>query len=208
MTNNNLVDQLVADGYLRTPRLIEAFRQVDRADFVPVEIRDQAYANIPLPTMAGQTISQPLTVAIMLEELQPRVKEYCLDVGAGSGWVAALLGQLVGPRGKVIAVERISHLVDLAKKNLAQDGVKNVELIRGDASHGWPEGAPFDIIHVAAATDKVPAEFISQLAVGGRLIIPIGEFVQDLAVITKIKDNRTTERRLPGFQFVPLINKK
>lgn len=205
MTNDGLITRLIDEGVLKTPRVIDAFRAVDRAKFVPRELPDHVYANIPLPIGYGQTISQPLTVAIMLELLQPQAKEHCLDVGAGSGWVTALLATLVGPRGRVTAVERLRPLAALAERNLQPLKLPNITVHSGDASHGWADGAPYDVIHVAAATASLPGELKQQLAVGGRLVIPVGQDVQDLALITKISDTAFTERRYPGFQFVPLI---
>ncbi len=208
MSNDNLIQQLIEDGVLKLPAIIDAFRVVDRAKFVPTELHDHVYANIPLPIGYGQTISQPLTVAIMLELLQPQAKEHCLDVGAGSGWVTALLATLVGPRGRVTAVERLRPLTALAERNLKPLNLPQATVRSGDASHGWADGAPYDVIHVAAATATLPGELKQQLTVGGRLVIPVGQDVQDLALITKISDTTFTERRYPGFQFVPLISEQ
>ncbi|MBI5466853.1 MAG: protein-L-isoaspartate(D-aspartate) O-methyltransferase [Candidatus Kerfeldbacteria bacterium] len=205
VTNELMIEQLLTSGVLRTPRIQSALRNVDRRQFVPSNHTDQAYDDIPLPIGYGQTISQPWTVVFMLELLQPRERDHCLDVGCGSGWAAALLSVLVGPRGHVTTVERIPQLVSLAQQHL--QSYRNVSIARGDASRGWPPDAPYDIIHVAAATSVVAVEMKDQLAVGGRLIIPLGEYEQELALITKISDNRYTERRYSGFQFVPLISK-
>lgn len=205
MTNDDLIQSFITAGVLRTSRIIDAFRRVDRKYFVPASVIDEAYANIPLPLAEGQTISQPLTVAVMLELLQPQPKDHCLDIGAGSGWTAALLGEVVGPRGRVTAIERLPRLVAQAKHNLAHFQQPQVKLMVGDASGGWPANAPYDIIHVAAAIDALPATLKEQLADHGRLIAPIGVGVQDLAFIRKISDNSYTEQRYPSFQFVPLI---
>lgn len=198
-----MVEQLRANGVLRSPRLCDAFAQIDRQQFVPREQHEHAYDDLPLPIGHGQTISQPWTVAFMLELLQPRERDHCLDVGCGSGWVAALLSVLVGPRGHVTAVERVPQLATVAQQRLTAQPA--VTVVTGDASHGWSDGAPYDIIHVAAAAPELPTGLKDQLANGGRLIIPLGQYDQELALITKISDNTYTEHRYPGFQFVPLI---
>lgn len=205
MDLDSLISKLESAKILRTPAVSNALRNVDRKLFIPEAGRNLAYEDAPLPIGYGQTISQPLTVALMMELLQPRPGELVLDVGSGSGWAAALLGWLVGPQGRVISVERIPQLAASARRSVARAGFKNVEIVVGDASRGWAENGPYDVIHVAAAADSVPSELKSQLKPGGRLIIPIGDPVQDLALITKNSDNTYQERRIPGFQFVPLI---
>ncbi|MEK7636901.1 MAG: protein-L-isoaspartate O-methyltransferase [Patescibacteria group bacterium] len=208
MTNDDLITLLIDDGALKTPRIIDAFRVIDRAKFVPAGLQEHVYANIPLPLGHGATISQPYTVAVMLELLQPQVGERCLDIGAGSGWTAALLGSIVGPAGRVVAVERIPQLAIAARQSITAAGLTNVQYHVGDASRGWASDAPYGVIHVAAAARVVPPPFVEQLAAAGRLVIPVGEYVQDLVLMTKMEDNTVTERRLPGFQFVPLISQQ
>ncbi|MBI2984667.1 MAG: protein-L-isoaspartate(D-aspartate) O-methyltransferase [Candidatus Kerfeldbacteria bacterium] len=205
MTNDSMVDQLVADGRLKTERIIAAWRAIDRARFVPPDEQAAAYENRPLPIGFGQTISQPLTVAIMLEALQPRTGERVLDIGAGSGWVTALLATIVGPGGSVVAIERIPQLARKAKQNLISFSLAHVELKTADGSRGWPSQGPYDIIHVAAAAPATPAGLKQQLRIGGRLIIPVGQHVQDLVLIERTNEQRYSEKRFPGFQFVPLI---
>lgn len=205
MTNDSLLTSLIDGGVLKTERIITAFRTIDRQHFVPTALQTDAYRDTPLPLAQGATISQPYTVAVMLEALHPKSGERCLDIGAGSGWVSALLATLVGIGGQVFAIERLASLAVAAKLALQACRIENVTYIVGDAQRGWPRHAPYDCIHVAAASNDVPAELIKQLAIGGRLIIPVGAFVQELVLITKISDTRTTEYRIPGFQFVPLI---
>lgn len=205
MTNVDLITALVSRGALRSPRCTAAFHVADRSMFVPTSERERAYDDVPLTLGYGSTISQPTTVAIMLELLQPQTGEQCLDVGAGSGWTAALLSTLVGPDGHVIAVERVPQVAAPAATRLRQAGYANVTYHVGDAGRGWASRGSYDVIHIAAAADHVPPLLVDQLAVGGRLVMPVGRFVQDLVLLTKIGENRTTERRIPGFQFVPLI---
>jgi protein-L-isoaspartate(D-aspartate) O-methyltransferase len=202
----DLVSELQREGVLKTPRIVQAFQAIDRAAFVPKHFQRQAYDNIPLPIGYGQTISQPYTVALMLEFLQPKEREHALDIGAGSGWVTALLATLVGSRGSVVGVERIPPLADRAQSTLLKFRFPQATVVRGDASRGWALTAPYDLIHVAAAAPAIPLELRQQLAAGGRIIIPVGEPIQDLALITKTGDNSFTEQRLSGFQFVPLIS--
>ncbi len=151
-------------------RVIAAMAALPREDFVPPDARACAYADGALPISAGQTISQPRVVALMLAALRLAPGQRVLDVGCGSGYAAALLADLVAP-GPVIAVERQSTLVEPARTRLAG---RNVAVHLADGSIGWPGGAPYDAIHVAAAATEVPAALLAQLAPGGRLVIPVG----------------------------------
>lgn len=200
-----LIQELIADGYLKTPRIIEAFRQVRRRDFLPDDLKGDEAVNAPLPIGYGQTISQPLTVAIMLELLQPREGDNVLDIGAGSGWTAALFSYLVGPKGKVIAMERVPQLAEKLKGKREKLKMENVTIIEGDGSRGYPKEAPFAIIHVAAAAEEFPEVLKDQLGEGGRLVVPVGRGLQDLVLVRRTGPKTFTEERVPGFQFVPLI---
>lgn len=207
----NLINSLIEDGYLKTPAIIEAFKNIDRVDFVPEEYKDEVYINAPLPIGFGQTISQPLTVAFMLELLQPKEGDKILDVGAGSGWVSCLLAQVVGNLssmgGKIIGIERISELKEMAVRNISkynyiEKGI--VEIILGDGAKGCKKEAPYDkIIAGAAAEADIPEEWKKQLKIGGRIVAPIGH---NIAVIDKISKNEYSKREYFGFSFVPLIS--
>lgn len=202
----NLIDSLIRDGYLKTPAIIEAFKNIDRADFVLDEYKNQAYVNAPLPIGFNQTISQPLTVAFMLELLEPKPNEKILDVGSGSGWTTALLAYLVGENGRVIGLERIPELVALSEKNISKyNFIKKgiVEIINSDGAKGYRKEAPYDrIIAGAAATGDVPIYWRRQLKIGGRIVAPVGNSV---IVIDKISKNRYNQKEYFGFSFVPLI---
>lgn len=203
----NLIKQLISDGYLKTPKIIEAFKKIKRDDFLLPEFKEEAEANYPLPIGYGQTISQPLTVAFMLELLQPKKSDKILDIGSGSGWTTALLAYIVGD-GKIIAIDIIPELVEfgrnnVAKYNFVEKGV--VEFICGDGSKGLPKEAPFDKIHVAAAAAKIPEALLNQLKIGGRLVIPVGIESQDMVLIEKIGEKKYKEQKFPGFLFVPLV---
>lgn len=203
---NALLQELTDEGVLRTPRIVHAFQHVPREAFLPPHLTGEAEVNAPLPIGHGQTISQPLTVAIMLELLQPKRGDQVLDVGAGSGWTAALLADIVGPQGKVIALERIPELKRFGEANVSRLGLTNVTFHLGDGSQGFPDAAPYNAIHVAAAaSEQVPTALREQLAVGGTLVIPVGQGVQDLVRLRRQTPTDWVEDRTPGFQFVPLI---
>lgn len=211
----NLISSLINDGYLKTPVIIEAFKNIDRVDFAPEECKNEAYINAPLSIGFGQTISQPLTVAFMLELLQPKEGDKILDVGAGSGWVSCLLGYIVGNvlrqpasgESKVIGIERIPELKEMAARNISkynyiEKGI--VEIILGDGTKGCKKEAPYDkIIAGAAAEADIPEEWKKQLKIGGRIVAPIGH---NIAVIDKISKNEYSKREYFGFSFVPLIS--
>ncbi len=203
----NLLNFLIKDGYLKTPEIIEAFKAIDRADFVPAEQKNKAYINAPLSIGFGQTISQPLTVAFMLELLEPKQGEKILDVGAGSGWVSALLAQIVGRQGKVVSIERVLELKETAEKNISKYGfIENgvVEMVLGDGSKGYKKEADYDkIIAAAAAEGELPKEWQKQLKIGGRIVAPLGD---SIVVIDKIGKNKYNVKEHFGFSFVPLIS--
>jgi protein-L-isoaspartate(D-aspartate) O-methyltransferase len=205
-----LIDDLIQQGYLKTPEIISAFKKVKREDFVLPEDEKNVEINAPLSIGFGQTISQPLTVAFMIEELQPKVGDKILDVGSGSGWTTALLAQVVKEKGRVYAMEVIPALKDFGKENVAKyNFIKRgvVQFFCADGHKGLPEYAPFDRVLVSAATPEVPQKLLEQLKVGGRLVIPIGrqyEF-QDIVVIDKRGEDKFKEKRFPGFVFVPLV---
>jgi len=205
MHEETVIDRLINDGYLKTPAIINAFLAVPRSAFLPEAERDNAEVNVPLPIGYGQTNSQPLTVAFMLELLQPKSGERVLDVGAGSGWTAALFAHLVGSRGKVRAVERIPQLIRFARENLRAYPYSQLTLVQGDATQPDPTMPEYDVIHVAAAAKEVPDIFKKQLALKGRLLIPVGEGMQTLILLTRVSKNDFLEQRFPGFSFVPLL---
>lgn len=202
----NLIQKLIDEEYLKSTRIINAFHRIKREDFLPPELKSEAGVNQPLPISHGQTISQPLTVAFMLELLQPKLGEKILDVGSGSGWQTALLAEIVGPGGFIYAVERIPELEAFGRKNVAAYGFGNVESVCADGTTGYKKAAPYDKIIVAAAAERgIPDILRQQLKVGGRLVIPVGKYEQDMVVIDKMSSKDFKEKRYPGFQFVPLV---
>ncbi len=202
----NLINSLIKDGYLKTPEIIEAFKNINRTDFVPEDCKDEACVNAPLSIGFDQTISQPLTVAFMMELLEPKPGEKILDVGAGSGWTVALLAQLVGENGKVIGIERIPELKEMAERNVSKyDFIKKgvVEIINADGSKGYKKEAPFDkIMAGAAAQGDVPLVWRKQLKIGGRIVAPVENSV---IAIDKTGKNKYNVKEYLGFSFVPLI---
>ena len=211
----SLVDKLVEEGWLRTSRIIEAFRKINRADFMPEDMKNLAQLNEALPIGFGQTISQPLVVAFMLEQLEPKLGDKILDIGSGSGWTTALLAQIVGPKGKVIAIEVIPELKEFGEKNVAKYNFiekKIAEFICADGSKAYPNmvsrpefAEGFDrILCSAMVQNEVPKPWKEQLKIGGRIVTPIGSSIWRL-----IKNSESDFEKIeyPGFSFVPLIEK-
>jgi protein-L-isoaspartate(D-aspartate) O-methyltransferase len=195
--------QLAARG-ISDPRVLDAMGTVPREAFVPEHLRESAYRDSPLPIGLGQTISQPHVVAFMIEALDLQGGEKVLEVGAGSGYAAAVLGQIAG---QVYAIERIRELADRARETLGSLGYDNVQVRHGDGTRGWPEQAPFDAIAVAAGARKVPEPLKQQLKDGGRVIIPVrrNALFQQLMRITRVSQNEYAEENLIAVRFVPLI---
>ena len=186
------------------PEVMEAMGRVPRDEFVPTSLKSIAYANTPLPIGNGQTISQPFIVALMTDLLNPGKGDVILEVGAGSGYQAAILSLLVN---KVYTIEFIGTLATQAAKRLARLGYENVEVCHGDGYRGWSEHAPFDGIIVTAAADHVPPPLKEQLKPGGKLIIPVGysHMPQQLLLLEKDKIGNFTTHNILSVAFVPLI---
>ena len=189
------------------PIILDAFREVPREEFVAEEYRPWAYDDNPLPIEAGQTISQPYIVALMIEAAGIHAGDKVLEVGAGSGYAAAVMSRIVG---KVVGIERQAELVRIACDRLRRLGYDNVTIVEGDGTRGHPSEAPFDAILVAASGSHVPKPLIEQLSPGGRLVMPIGDpgWVQELVKVTKRPDGSTDQQNLGGVRFVPLIGEE
>jgi protein-L-isoaspartate(D-aspartate) O-methyltransferase len=198
---NKMVDETIAARDIRDPRVLAAMRKVKRHQLVPPELRARAYEDTPLPIGFEQTISQPYIVAAMTEAAQIAPGEKVLEVGTGSGYQAAVLAEL---GADVYSIEIVEPLATRTHELLARMGYTKLHLRIGDGYRGWPEAAPFDAIIVTAAPEKIPQPLIDQLAVGGRLVIPVGgQGDQDLRVITRSKDGTTSETLFP-VRFVPM----
>lgn len=203
--NGALVRYLVDQEVLKTSHIINAFKSIDRKDFVPNTELYAAYENHPLSIGYGQTISQPQTVAFMLELLQPSPKQKIMDVGSGSGWQSALLAHIVGDKGKVFAIELISELKEIGEQNIEKykfvsKGI--VECFAMNAEKGLPDNAPFDRIVAAAELSEIPQAWRDQLAIGGRIVAPVGNAI---VLLTKTGKDTFEEKIYPGFVFVPFI---
>jgi protein-L-isoaspartate(D-aspartate) O-methyltransferase len=196
-------EQIIARG-IKDPKLIAAMKKVPRHLFVEEALQNQAYSDHPLPIGEKQTISQPYMVALMTEALLLTGKEKVLEIGTGSGYQAAILAEL---SEKVFSIERIRPLATRARKLLYELGYFNVEIKIFDGTYGWIEESPFDAITVTAGAPHIPQPLIDQLAMGGRLVIPVGDaFVQDLFRVTKTEQG-TKKEDLGGCRFVKLIGR-
>ena len=185
-------------------RQLEAFAAVPRERFVDPELDHLAYFDQPLPIGFGQTISQPYIVALMIDAVGIAPGDKVLEVGAGSGYAAAILGRLAR---SVVAIERVPELAASARERLAALGLANVRVVEGDGTLGWPEAAPFDAILAAASGREVPPSLLDQLAPGGRLVMPMGapRAVQTLLMVTRREDGTLDRTDLGRVRFVPLI---
>lgn len=185
-------------------RVLAAMSRIPREEFVPREYRHQAYEDRPLPIGWEQTISQPYIIALMTEALELKGSEKVLELGTGSGYQAAILSELAG---RVITVERVSPLAESARKVLDSLGYTNIEIHLAGETLGWQQEEPYDAIMVTAGAPGIPDDLLSQLAVGGRMIIPVGSrYIQELCKVTK-RQNKNLVKNMGGCRFVSLIGK-
>ena len=195
-----MVEQQIQARDIGDPRVLAAMCTVPRHRFVPADLQEMAYADTPLPIGQGQTISQPYIVAYMTEALALPPEGRVLEVGTGSGYQAAVLAELAG---EVFTIEIVPGLAARSRALLSELGYNNVEVRQGDGYRGWPDRAPFDAIIVTAAPDHIPQPLVDQLAVGARLVIPVGARSQAMTIVTKEADGSTVEVTLP-VRFVPM----
>lgn len=200
-----MVDEQLREHGISDERVLEAMGRVPREEFVPADLRDAAYEDGPLPIGSGQTISQPFTVAIMCQALQLGGTEKVLEIGAGSGYSAAILSLLAK---SVYTIERVPELAEGARARLDRLGYDNVRVRVGDGTLGLPDEAPFDAIVVTAGAETLPDAYVRQLRPGGRIVIPIGEYRynQTMYRFTRLDEELRVEN-LGGFAFVPLIGR-
>ncbi len=184
--------------------LLKAFAAIPREKFVSQKLRRFAYADQPLPTMRRQSISQPTTVMLMLQALEVQKGEKVFELGAGAGYQAALLSYLVGKKGKVVSVEVIPELVQLARVNLAELGMKNALILEGEGGEGYREEAPYDKIIITAACPTVPQPLIDQLKEGGIVVAPVGDLESQTMIKGTKVDGRLAVEFLGPFLFVPM----
>ena len=198
----SLIEHLSAE--IKDKRVLSVMSSIPRERFIPLESQHLAYEDIPLPIGLGQTISQPFIIALMTEALELTGSEKVLEIGTGSGYQSAILAELTR---LVITVERLPVLAKPARQVLADLGYSNVKVHLAGETLGWPDEAPYDAIIVTAAAPEVPTDLLAQLAIGGRLVIPVGSrYLQELYKITKGK-RKNTVRNLGGCRFVSLIGK-
>jgi protein-L-isoaspartate(D-aspartate) O-methyltransferase len=202
-----MVRQQIEARGIRDPRILRAFREVPREAFVSSEVGHLAYDDHPLPIEADQTISQPYIVALMIEAAQIGPGDHVLEVGAGSGYAAAVISRIAE---RVLAIERHPELVAVARERLQRLGFSNVRILEGDGTRGWAGGAPFDAILAAASGSHVPQPLLDQLAPDGRLVMPVGDpgAVQRLVKLTRRGDGSMLEEDLGPVRFVPLIGEE
>jgi protein-L-isoaspartate(D-aspartate) O-methyltransferase len=204
----DLILKLKDNGYIKTEKVKEAMLNVPREEFMTPETKSLAYIDRPIPLKRGQTISAPHMVAIISEKLSLEPGMKVLEIGTGFGYNAAVIAELLGSEGHVYTIERIKSLKEAADQNLKRTGYsKNVTVILGDGTKGYPEQAPYDRIYATASAPKVPEPLISQLKIGGRLLAPIGQdsSYQDLQCIVRISENDYKSYNLGGVIFVPMI---
>jgi protein-L-isoaspartate(D-aspartate) O-methyltransferase len=197
-----MVERQIAARGIHDRRVLAAMEEIPRHIFIPPPYDRAAYEDNPLPIGNGQTISQPYIVALMTDLLHPKATDNVLEIGAGSGYQAAVLSRLVR---RLTTIERISHIASLARENLNVLGIPNVIVVEGDGTLGYPENAPYDGIIITAATPDIPQPLIAQLTEGGTLVAPVGGHdLQELVTIRKIHGSITREYH-GGVRFVPLI---
>jgi len=202
-SNESLITHLIRSGVLKTPDIIAAFEKIDRQNFIRPDNFSDAYGDYPLPIGQNQTISQPYTVAFMLELLQAGSTDKILDVGSGSGWTTALLADLVDKGGYVYGTEIIPELVDFGRENLSKCGIVNADIYLAGQQLGLAEQAPYNRILVSASGDDLPNELLFQLGIGGRMVIPIQNSIWK---VDKKGNKEFKYERFPGFVFVPLVH--
>ncbi len=196
------------DNFGFTDAELNAFEEVNREDFIPQELRNAAYHDMPLPLLRGKTISQPTTVMIMTHALELQKGEKVFEVGTGSGYQAAIIAKIVGEKGKVITTEVVPELVSFARQNLKRAGIKNVNIYEEDGSKGMPSEAPFDKIIITAACKEFPKPLLEQLKPEGMIVGPVGsQQEQEMVRGVKDKGGRIELEFLGPFLFTPMYGK-
>lgn len=204
-THEALIASMIESGVLHSPQIIEAFENIDRKYFIPEGFEEHHYIDRPLPIGKEQTISQPSTVAFMLEQLEPKRGEKILDIGSGSGWTTALLCHIVGKEGSVLGLERVDDLVEQGRTNLAKLNLGPHCKIEKAGPQLGKSGETFDKILVSASAEEIPEELFAQLKIGGILVIPVRN---SIFRFKKLSESKVEAKEFPGFVFVPLIHER
>lgn len=207
LRRKEMVEQNIAARGVRDELVLDAMGKVPRELFLPKNLREFAYEDAPLPIAGEQTISQPYIVAFMAEALMLKGGEKILEIGAGSGYAAAVLSEIAA---HVYTVERLGQLAESAAATLSDLGYDNVHVLHGDGTRGWPEHAPYDAIVVAAGGPQIPESLKEQLKIGGRLVIPVGtdQRSQELVRVTRVSDREYRSEDIADVRFVPLIGEE
>ncbi len=204
MLRRRMVEEQLIPRDIKNPRVLDAFKKIERHKFVSQEFAASAYADFPVPIGEGQTISQPYIVALMTEYLDLTGSERVLEIGTGSGYQAAILAELAK---EVYTVERVESLAKQAENLLNELGYKNIKIKTGDGTLGWPEQAPFDRIIITAASPAIPPPLSEQLKEGGKLILPLGEVFSQVLTLAEKKQGVLQYQGICGCMFVPLVGK-
>ena len=202
--NEKMIKDLIDREALKSRKIIDAFRKVPRFDFVPEKYISSFAGDYPLPLKNGQTISQPYTVAILLEALNPKKNEKILEIGTGSGWTAGLIGHIVGKKGKVVSIDIFEDLIEFAKENMEKTKLKNIILIHGDGKQGYKKESPYNRVIIHAACDNIPKKIIGQTKIGGTIVAPLNAFLAQKLMVFKKRKNKLEGNSLGNFIFVPL----
>ncbi len=203
LPRRQMVEYQLRDRGIKDKRVLAAMSKIPRHQFVDSSWRYLAYSDRPLPIGHNQTISQPYIVAYMTEAAEISTDAKVLEIGTGCGYQAAVLGEIAE---KVYSIEIIPQLAEKARRTLSQLGYQNIEVKTGDGYQGWVENAPYDAIIVTAAPERIPQPLIDQLAINGKMVIPVGKWYQDMVVLTKTQDGTFKERTIP-VRFVPMRRK-
>lgn len=202
-----LVEKLKKEGRIKSWEVEKAFLNIPRENFIPSALESHAYYDTPLEIGHNQTISAPHMVAIMAEAIDLKKGQKILEIGAGSGYHAAIIAEIIGEKGHVYSVERIKKLAEIAEKNLKKTNIRNVKVEVGDGSLGLSEYAPYDRIYVTCASPGIPDPLIEQLKDDGKLLIPVGKRICQLKLLEKKPEEKIESNDLGGCAFVPLVGK-
>jgi len=206
INRENLVEKLKTQGYIKTKTVEKAFLETPRENFIPENQKQNAYADTPLSIGEGQTISAPHMVAIMCEELDLEKGQKILEIGAGSGYHAAIVSKIIGEKGHVYTIERFPDLANNAEENLKKENIKNVTVKTGDGSEGLEEYGPYDRVYITCAAPEIPPPLLEQLKDPGKIMVPIGNTFCMLTLLEKNK-GKTEKKNLGSCAFVPLVGK-